>query len=344
MVFLVVGDSNVDLNGRLDRFPREGDDSPLSDLAWSSGGTAGNVATALALLGARVRLLARVGVDPAADVALRTLSRAGVDLDHVQRDAALSTGLCFASVSPGGERTFFCFRGANVALDLPAVDVIFRDVTWLHVGGHALLEGRQRATALAMIDEASRRGLPISLDLCLPLLRTAAADVIALAPRLRVLFANEPELEALARSSAGYSGPGSKGGAPTSARARGGALDAALSALKPHRDLLFVAKSGARGSTIGAARLFVPGFSVEARDTTGCGDAFAAGFLFALQRGAPLDVCGRLGNAFGALTATRSGSAEALPGHAELCSFLRAQAAARELDLLSSERRAAASL
>jgi sugar/nucleoside kinase (ribokinase family) len=350
MVFLVVGDANVDLNGRLDRFPREGDDSALRDLAWSSGGTALNVATALGILGARVRLLARVGVDPAADVALRAPRRAGVDLEAVQRDEALSTGLCFAGISPGGERTFFCFRGANVALAPPDPDALFRGVTWLHIGGHALLEGPQRATTLALIDEASRRLLPISLDLCLPLIRFAADDVLALMPKLRVLFANEPELVALARCSAGAPSSASGAGGPVSSALRAVArsdgvtradLEDALAALTPHdpSDLLFIAKGGARGSTVGASRLFVPGFAVDACDTTGCGDAFAAGFLFALYRGAPLEVCGRLANALGALTATRCGSADALPELGELCDFLAAQAAPRELALISPERR-----
>ena len=133
MVVLVVGDANADLSARLARFPHEGDDSPLAGLDWQSGGSAVNVATALARLGRRARLAARVGVDPAAEVALAAAHGAGVALELVQRDPSLATGLCFAAVSPGGERTFFSYRGANVALaDLDA-EAAFRDVGWLHL-------------------------------------------------------------------------------------------------------------------------------------------------------------------------------------------------------------------
>src|SRR5262245_19678257 len=115
MTILVVGDANADLSATVDRFPHEGDDAVVAALSWGSGGSAANVAAALALLGAAARLLTRVGRDPAAEVALRVARDAGVDLGAVQRDPTLATGLCFAAISPRGERTFFSFRGANMA-------------------------------------------------------------------------------------------------------------------------------------------------------------------------------------------------------------------------------------
>src|SRR5262245_44399519 len=118
MTVLVIGDANADLSASLGRFPHEGDDALTGTLGWGSGGSAANVAVACGRLGARTRLLARVGRDPAAEVALRTARHAGVDLSAVQHDESLATGLCFAAISPGGERTLFSFRGANTALDL----------------------------------------------------------------------------------------------------------------------------------------------------------------------------------------------------------------------------------
>src|SRR5437867_7076381 len=109
MTILIVGDANADLSATTSRFPCEGDDLPIAALEWGSGGSAANVAAALALLGAPVRLLARVGHDPAAEVALRVARAVGVNLNLVQRDDALATGLCFAVISPGGERTFFSY-------------------------------------------------------------------------------------------------------------------------------------------------------------------------------------------------------------------------------------------
>jgi sugar/nucleoside kinase (ribokinase family) len=62
-----------------------------------------------------------------------------------------------------------------------------------------------------------------------------------------------------------------------------------------------------------------------------------AGVLFALLRGAPLALAGRLGNALGALATTRPGAADALPTRADLSVFLELHGATRELEVLSSE-------
>jgi sugar/nucleoside kinase (ribokinase family) len=321
MTVLVIGDANADASAALERFPREGDDAAIRALGWGSGGAAVNVATAIALLGMSARLLARIGNDPAGAVALSAALGAGVDLDCIQRDHAQSTGLCFAAVSPGGERTFFSHRGANRALELPPPGDLFHGVRWVHVAGHALLEDRQRETALALVQEASARGVPISLDLCLPLVRAHHADVLDLSPRLAVLFANELELEAV------------------SSRGTADSIDAGIFALEEAGAPLVAAKLGARGSALsarGTRRLVLPALPVVARDTTGSGDAYVAGFVFARLSGAPPEVCGRFGNALGAFVATRPGAAAALPTRAELAAFLAFHAATAELAVLSS--------
>ena len=305
MSCLVVGDANADLAASVEFFPHEGDDTGISALGFQSGGTAANVAVALARLGQTSRLLARVGEDPAADVALRAAKHAGVDLSFVQRDPALATGLCFAVISPGGERTFFSYRGANVALELPELpefDHVFRDVAFLHVSGHALLEGAQRQTALALIAEANGRGVPVSLDLCLPLIRLRASELMALAPRLFIIFANTQELSLLGASI------GLSGNSITM-------IDETLSALLGAGAPLVVAKLGAAGSRMACAdgRIDIAPMPVTAVDTTGAGDGFVAAFLFTTLRGGSAEVAARMGNIVGALVASRSGAAEASP-------------------------------
>ncbi|AKT42563.1 carbohydrate kinase family protein [Chondromyces crocatus] len=310
---LVVGDANADLGAALTHFPREGHDHPLQALTWDSGGSGANVATALGLFGGGVRLLARVGSDPAAEVALRAARAARVDLSFVQRDEAVATGLCFAAVSPGGERTFFSHRGANACLALPEVDGLLDGVGWIHVAGHALLEGVQRETTLTLMAEAHRRGIPMSLDLCLPLL-AAHPDTLTVdqgSGRLTVLFANEPELQAVT-------------GEHHADLVEEGWLDRALAVTTAAGIPLVAAKLGARGSLIAGLegdRQTIPPFPVDARDTTGSGDAYVAAFLFALLTGAPASTAGLLGNAAGAFVATRPGAASALPDRETLFAF-----------------------
>jgi sugar/nucleoside kinase (ribokinase family) len=333
MNFLVIGDANADLSAPLRAFPREGDDTALLGLAWGSGGAGVNVATAIALLGgARARLLTRVGVDPSARVSLDAAWRAGVDLTFLQRDPALATGLCFAAVSPGGERTFFSYRGANAALSLPDRDALFHGIEHLHVCGHALLEGAQRDTTLALIDEAARRAVPISLDLCLPLCRTAADLVLTLAPKLALLTGNADEITLLAPAS------------PDDDVDDEGEtlLDAAITALERREVARIIVKLGADGAACieHGTRKRVPAFDVEAIDTTAAGDAHVAAVLVALGNGGALDDALVAGNAVGAITTTRLGAADALPTNGEFHAFLQAYrlalAAARELSPPSS--------
>jgi sugar/nucleoside kinase (ribokinase family) len=319
MTLLVIGDANADLSAALGRFPAEGDDAPITALGWGSGGSAANAAAALALLGEPVRLLARVGGDPAAEVALKVARVAGADLTAIQTDDVLATGLCFAAVSPGGERTFFSYRGANVALAQPSAAVL-NSVRWLHIAGHALLEGAQRATTLSLIDQAAARGVPISLDLCLPTIRAWREATLDLLSRLRVLFLNERELAVLADlPSAGTAG---REQSPEL-----GELAIAAGSLTKRGVGLVAVKLGARGCMIASSggQHHAPAFAVDAVDTNGCGDAFVAGFLFAHLRGKPAESSARLANAFGGLAATRPGAAEALPERIALRAFLEQQ-------------------
>jgi sugar/nucleoside kinase (ribokinase family) len=300
---LVIGDAIADLSAIVDQFPQEGGDSPLRELGWYSGGMGANVAAALALLGTPVRLCARVGVDPAADIALGAARSAGADLSAVQRDPELPTGICFAAVSPSGERTFFSFRGANKAFELASSALALEGTRWLHMCGHALLEGPQRASALALCEAARREGVPASLDLCLPLLQTRISETLALLPRLRVLFANNAEMSLLFPD------------LPP---------EAAVSAAVARGVGMVVWKRGALGCVIADAggELASPAFHVASIDTNGCGDAFAAGFIHASLRGDAIGERARLANAVGALSATRRGAATSFPSRAELASFL----------------------
>jgi sugar/nucleoside kinase (ribokinase family) len=329
MTILVLGDANADLSAMLTRFPAEGDDSQIAALGWGSGGGAANVGAALALLGAPARLFARVGSDPAAEIALRVARGAGADLVAVQIDAALATGLCFAAVSPGGERTFFSHRGANVSFEFGPEQASQLDgARWLHISGYALLEGHQRAATLALIDAAGARAIPISLDACLPQLHAWRDQTLALLPRLSILFTNEPELAVLTakRTKHEY------------ATELGNIDDLAITPLLQQGVGTVAVKLGSRGCLIASAdtQHYAPAFAVDAIDTNGCGDAFVAGYLFAHLRGAAVEHCATLANAIGALKATRLGAAEALPTRATLRRFLeehqRSTTAARLLE------------
>lgn len=287
--FLVVGDANADISAFLQHYPSEGADSLINALGWSSGGSASNVAADLALLGGKARLLVRVGTDPAAEYALQAARSAGVDLQALQIDDHQATGLCFAAISASGERTLFSYRGANTALCAPP-ESILHTVGWLHVAGHALIEGQQRQTVLQLLDMAQQRDIPTSLDLCLPLIHKHRQNIKALLPALTILFANQAEILALSEQHN---------------------LDTALHALNAILPALTVIKMGGQGCLLRdnqGLQLHIAAPVVQAQDTTGCGDAFVAGFLYGIQQAASPESYARFATICGAAAARHAGA------------------------------------
>jgi ribokinase len=302
---LVVGDVNVDLSAAAPFYPHEGGEVTLDGLRWGAGGAGINTASGLALLGAKARLLARVGEDAPGRQALDLAGAAGVDLRLVQADAERPTGLVFAAVSPGGDRTFFAFRGANVACDTHLDDAQVAELGLVHISAYALLEGPQREAALRVAAQAQRLGVPLSLDLAPPPIQRGRATLLELLPQLTALFLNAQELAALLPDHA---------------------PDEGLAALRDRYRLPLVAlKQGPSGCTVLTREggWTLDALEVAACDSTGCGDAFVAGFLYAWARSAPPLTCAALGNLLGGLTATGYGSANALPTRSQTITLAR---------------------
>jgi len=313
---LVLGDINLDLVWGLPRFPHEGDDCPADSLTSAPGGTGLNAATTIAALGGRVRLIGRVGCDPASALVLSFAKEREIDCSLVQKDPELPTGLCSVAVHPSGQRTFFSHRGANPQLALTAalLDAV-REASLLLLGGHALLTGPQRATALQLCATAVAAQVPVALDLALPTVRECPETLARLLPDLWLLTCNRDELAAWR--------PGQDAAHALRELVRQGVGQVAL-------------KLGADGCLVGrhAELLHQPPPPVAVVDTTGCGDAFAAAFAWALRRGATLAAAAALANTLGALTATAWGGAAAVPTRARL-----AQIVPRELLALGEPAR-----
>ncbi len=296
----VLGDINADITLIIPSYPSEGDDCTARSLQWGSGGSALNAAVTFAVLGGHSRLLSRVGRDPTADVALRVAHQQGIDISLVQEDEQIATGTCAAIISPGGQRTMFSFRGANVAFDSRAITPeLLARIHLLYLSAHALLEGSQRDAALRAVELANAQGVPIVLDLSTPAIRQCPDDIFQLLPRLWLLCLNEDELRLLL--------PGQDDATAITRLLRYGGRYLAL-------------KQGARGCTLasGDCRLQVAPPAVTVIDTTASGDAFAAGCAWALLHHGSIHESALLGNLLGALTATRPGAAAALPGRDEL--------------------------
>ena len=261
---VVVGDVMMDVVVRLSGPVAVGSDSEAS-VSFSGGGSAANVAAWLAFAGSRSVLVARVGDDVRGAAAGAELRAGGVDARLVV-DGARPTGTCVVLVGPAGERSMLPDPGANAFLapeDLP--EDVFVGGGHLHVTGYSLVRPGPRPAALAAISRAAAAGMSVSVD------PSSAAllepGFLELLEGVGLVVPNADEAAALT----GCSDPAA------SARA--------LAARFPE----VVVKLGADGAlwTNGSKEERVPAVGGLAPvDTTGAGDAFAAGLLAARVRGA----------------------------------------------------------
>ena len=266
---VVVGDLMVDVVA-----VAGGPLAPGSDVAaevrWRGGGAGANVAAWLAHEGVAVTLAARAGDDAAGHGAVAEL-RAGGVATAVTHDPEAATGTCVVLVAPGGERTMLPDRGANLALapgDLPAT--AFVPGGHLHLSGYVLLDPGCLPAGLAAVGLARRAGMTVSVD------PASEAPLRACGPRRFLGWAGWPGvLLPNAQEAAALTGLGDP--------------EAAARALTAHADEVVVTL-GAAGAlwTDGAALHRVPAAAPEGLvlDTTGAGDAFAAGWIAARRRGA----------------------------------------------------------
>ena len=284
---MVVGDVMTDVVVRPAAPLAPGSDTPAR-IELRSGGSAANAAAWLAVAGSAPAYVGRVGNDPFGRAGIAELGAYGVDV-RAQVDPRRPTGTCVVLVSPDGERSMLPDRGANDALD--AADLpedLFAGRGHLHLSGYALLGEGSRGAALRALDLARSSGTTISVDAssAAPLAAAGVDRFLQWVTGADLLFVNEDEAAALG-------GPG--------ALAAGGRQ--------------VVVKLGAGGATwrCGPDEVRVASVPATVIDTTGAGDAFAAGFLPAwLSGAAPRDALAA-GCALGARAVGRVGGRPPLP-------------------------------
>jgi ribokinase len=260
---VVVGDVATDVVVVLAGDPAPGSDRPAS-ISTRGGGAAANVAAHLARLGVPVELAGCVGDDPAGAGLAAELTSAGVRL-ALRTVPGVPTGTIVSLVEPGGQRSFLADRGANLELstgDVPSPT----PGGHLYLSGYTLLDPRPRDAGLQALRDAVAAGCTVSVDPAStgPLGEYGVDRWLADTTGATLLLPNADE----ARLLTGCRDPGE-----------------AARALARRYPVVAV-KLGADGALWASGGVLVhrPAHPTVVVDTTGAGDAFAAGLLSAWLR------------------------------------------------------------
>jgi sugar/nucleoside kinase (ribokinase family) len=246
-----------------------------------SGGSAGNTAAGVAMLGGRAGFVGQVADDQLGEVYAHDIRSVGVEFTTPARPAdEMPTARCLVLVTPDAQRTMNTFLGAAQHLETRALDEEqVRSAAILYLEGYLWDPETPRAAMEHAIDIAREAGRKVAFTLsdsfCIARHRDGFNALID-SGRIDILFANEAEILGLT-----------------------GAADfeAAVAAAAGRVPLLVVTRSEKGALAIhGGARTEVPAEPVdEVIDTTGAGDLFAAGFLTGHAQGRSLEQSLRMG-------------------------------------------------
>lgn len=299
------GDANVDLIATVDSLPEKGEEIPMSQFEFHSGGSAANTATAAQTLGVESSFIGRVGKGLFSRFLVNEFEERGVEIKQLQRDDELSSGVMFVLITPDGERTMFSDRGANTRTDPKKIDFDYlKDAEYLHVSGYAFISSPQREAGRRIVEEARKKGLKISLDPSVLGAQEASGGIMSVLSQVDLLFLSRDELKVLSDEK-------------DREKAAENLLEAGPSTI--------AMKLGEEGSLALTedVRSFSEAFPTEVSGTTGAGDVFNAAFIAGLDRGWDLHKVNRFANAAGAISITELGARTRLPTFEEVESFLK---------------------
>lgn len=242
------------------------------DSSLASGGSAANTIHGVSRLGIEATFVGKIGEDDMGRIFKDDLIKSGIAPQLIMGEQP--TGRAVAMVSPDSERTFATYLGSAVDLSAEELsEAMFAGHHLLHIEGYLVYNEPLIETAMRM---AKAQGLMVSLDLAsfnvvedkLDFLQRMVTEYVD------IVFANEEEATAFTGESD-----------PHKALAK-------IGAMVP----IAIVKIGKKGSLIqreGKVYAIAP-IPATAIDTTGAGDLYASGFLYALMQDMPMQTAGNI--------------------------------------------------
>jgi sugar/nucleoside kinase (ribokinase family) len=250
----------------------------------ASGGSAGNTIAGIAALGGRTAYIGKVAADQLGDIFTHDIRAVGVTYDTAKLHGGLPTARSLIFVTPDGQRTMQTFLGATTQLGPEDVDMSYiTSSKVVYLEGYLWDQPRAKQAMRDAAVKAQASGVKVSLTLsdafCVARFRD---EFLELAEKhVDILFANESEILSLYQTDD---------------------FDTALQHVRAHCEIAALTRSEKGSVVVSGNEVHVIDAvkGVKVVDTTGAGDAYAAGFLYAYTQGRDLKTCGTLGGAMAA--------------------------------------------
>jgi len=298
---VVVGSSNTDMIIQLDKIPVPGETVLGGKFSTAAGGKGANQAVAAARAGGDVTFISSVGNDSLGTQAIEGFRRDGINVEYIKRIENVASGVALIFVDKKGENSIAVASGANAVLnpeDIQGSKQVISQAKILLMQLETPIETVTRAAQLA-----HEAGVKVILN---PAPAQSLDD--DLLKMISILTPNETEAELLTN---------------IKVEDEAGAGDAAEVLLGKGIESVLITL-GVRGVFLasGDTRELIPGFKVDAVDTTAAGDVFNGALTVALAENKAFDEAIRFANAAAALSVTKLGAQPSAHSREEIDSFL----------------------
>ncbi|MGC9148999.1 MAG: carbohydrate kinase family protein [Sulfolobales archaeon] len=294
---IAVGHALVDIRIQVREFPAPDQESPILRTKWGAGGSAVNVSIAVKRLDMKSGIIAKIGFDSFGRIIVDELLKEGVDIRGL-RVSWQDTGFTIVAIDPSGDITMYGYKGSAEDLSPMEIDEdLIRESKHLHVASLRI------DTSLRALEIAKSYGLATSWDPGRVLSRKGLTELRKILGLTDIVLLNRQEAHYMTNEED---------------------YKKAAEIIREAGPNIVVVKLGKDGSYILSKESaeYIPAFQVKNPvDTTGAGDAYAAGFITSLLRGYNLRKAALYASAVAALKIMRLGSHE-VPSHEEVINFI----------------------
>lgn len=294
--FTIIGPAIMDvLVGNVDETVFKTGSQPISFSKMSFGGDALNESVVLSKFGKSVEIITKLGNDETGQRIQNYLQYNGIDTSHITIDDSIQTGMNIVLVNKYGERVFLTNPDSSLRkLSADNILLYISDcgnivcLASMFISPLLTIEGMEKVCR-----QIKKRGCILALDMTTPKNGETIDDILGILKFADYVFPNELEISLLTHE---------KDPEKNAKRlVQAGAACAVI-------------KCGGNGCIIGTKDqlLKIPAFSTDCVDSTGAGDCFVAGFLWALSEGMDLEECGCFACAVASCTIEQPGATDGI--------------------------------